>query len=165
MNELTRPISIDSIEKLLNRNHGVNLGPDGSITVVPHIIAEHIKEVERLGLEVCALQAENSRLNSLINSPETADFLEGVKREAAHQRERWGTPHDREKSAEHWYWLVGYLAGKALRSAITGNREKALHHTISSAAALSHWHAAITHDASGNGQGRDADLRAHEDAI
>lgn len=106
---------------------------------------------------------EIARLDGLINSPETANFLEGVKREAAHQRERWGAPHDREKSAEHWYWLVGYLAGKALRSAVTGDREKALHHTISSAAALLHWHTAISQDTSGSGLGRDADLQAHDD--
>lgn len=108
-------------------------------------------------------KAEVARLNALINTPETTDFIEGVKREAVHQRERWGAPHDREKSAEHWYWLVGYLAGKALRAAITGNADKARHHTISSAAALLHWHAAISQDETGTGAGRDADLRAHDD--
>jgi hypothetical protein len=87
----------------------------------------------------------------------------GVDREAAHQRLRWGAPHDREKSAEHWYWLVGYLAGKALRAAIQGDKEKAHHHTISSAAALLHWHTAISQDQTDCGLGRDADLEAHDD--
>jgi hypothetical protein len=108
-------------------------------------------------------QAEAARLDALVNSPETADFIDGVRREAAHQRERWGAPHDREKSAEHWYWLVGYLAGKALRAAIEGKVDKALHHTISSAAALSHWHRAICEDTTGAGVGRDADLKAHDE--
>jgi hypothetical protein len=110
-----------------------------------------------------AKAAEIQRLSLLINTPETENFLEGVKREAAHQRERWGAPHDREKSAEHWYWLVGYLAGKALRAAIAGDKVKAQHHTISSAAALLHWHTAISQDTTGAGRGRDADLQAHDD--
>lgn len=109
------------------------------------------------------LLGEYDRQYALLNSPETRDFLNGVQLEAAHQRARWGAPHDREKSAEHWYWLVGYLAGKALRSAITGDVEKARHHTISSAAALLHWHTAITEDETGCGLGRDADLQAHDD--
>jgi hypothetical protein len=113
--------------------------------------------------DLISLKREVKRLDGLINTPETASFLEGVKREAAHQRERWGAPHDREKSAEHWYWLVGYLAGKALRAAISGDKAKAQHHTISSAAALLHWHTAIAKDTTGAGLGRDADLQAHDD--
>lgn len=94
-----------------------------------------------------------------IDTPEIVDFLEGVKREAAHQIKRWGYAHDRSKSAENWFWLVGYLAGKALRAAISGDKKKAQHHTISSAAALLNWHAAISHDTTGAGIGQDADLR------
>lgn len=100
---------------------------------------------------------ERDRLAALIGNPQTGDFLESVRSEAAHQVERWG-PHDRGKSAENWYWLVGYLAGKALRATIEGDREKALHHTISAAAALSHWHTAIGTDDSGVGKGDDRDL-------
>lgn len=37
------------------------------------------------------------------------------------------------------YWLIGYLAGKALTSAINGDIEKAKHHTISSGAVLLNW--------------------------
>lgn len=96
----------------------------------------------------------------LLNTPELADFTKGVTLEALHQRERWGEAHDRSKSAENWYWLVGYLAGKALRAAIEGDQDKALHHTISAAAALSQWHASISTDMGGNGLGRDDDLRA-----
>lgn len=89
------------------------------------------------------LRVETERLHTLINTPETSDFLEGVKREAAHQRERWGTEHDGGKAPADWFWLLGYLSGKALAAHIAGNTEKALHHTISSAAALANWHAAI----------------------
>lgn len=99
------------------------------------------------------------RAHALVNKPEIEDFLRGVKLEAAHQVLRWGDAHDRDKSAKNWYWLVGYLAGKALRAAITGQRDKALHHCISSAAALLNWHQAVKRDTTGVGVGADADLR------
>lgn len=79
-------------------------------------------------------------LEGLINTPHLKDFVEAVKLEAAHQVERWGTKHDAGKTPTDWFWLLGYLSGKALASAIKGDREKALHHTISSAAALLNWH-------------------------
>jgi hypothetical protein len=104
------------------------------------------------------LADEIERLEALINTPHTDDFLEAVKLEAAHQRQRWGIAHDRSKSAENWFWLVGYLSGKALRAAIDGNHEKALHHTISSGAALLQWHEAIHADPTGVGLGADVDL-------
>lgn len=72
--------------------------------------------------------------------PIVEDFWEGVKAEKAHQVKRWGTTNDRNKTPADWFWLVGYLAGKALASSIKGDREKALHHCISTAAVLSHWH-------------------------
>ena len=114
----------------------------------------------RVAEERNALRAENARLEARLNTPELIDFTAAVNLEAAHQRERWGEAHDRAKSAEHWYWLVGYLAGKALRSHIEGNRDKALHHTISSAAAMANWHAAILADTTGRGAGVDPDLEA-----
>jgi hypothetical protein len=109
------------------------------------------------------LNREIDRLNSIINTPENDDFLRGVSIEHEHQRQRWGDAHDRSKSAEQWFFLVGYLMGKALRAAVNGDKEKALHHTISSAAALGHWHKAIIRDKSGAGVGEDRDLRAIAD--
>lgn len=82
--------------------------------------------------------------HQLLNTPELHSFSEGVTLEALHQRERWGTDHDAGKAPADWFWLVGYLAGKALHAQTSGNAEKALHHTISTAAALANWHAAIT---------------------
>ncbi|MBQ1761965.1 MAG: hypothetical protein IIZ92_03575 [Aquincola sp.] len=75
-----------------------------------------------------------------INTPEVADFLAGVHNEALHQRERWGAEGDAGKTDADWYWLVGYLAGKAIRPDATP--EKQLHHIITTAAALLNWHAA-----------------------
>lgn len=89
------------------------------------------------------LREEVERLRALVNSPELYDFAKGVTLEAAHQRERWGVDHDAGKEPQDWFWLVGYLGGKALRAHLDGNSEKALHHTISTAAALCNWHGAI----------------------
>lgn len=79
-----------------------------------------------------------------LNTPELHDFAKGVVSEAQHQRARWGAEHDAGKTDGDWFWLVGFLAGKALHAAGAGNIEKALHHTISTAAALGNWHAALS---------------------
>lgn len=105
-----------------------------------------------------AMAEQVAKHEALIGSPETEDFLKGVRLEAAHQVQRWGEAHDRSKSAENWFWLVGYLAGKALRAAITGDPDKARHHTISAAAALFNWHKAISRDRTGAGVGQDEDI-------
>ena len=85
-------------------------------------------------------RAELERLRALVNSPETRDFLTGVRNEVAHQVERWGTVHDRAKEPQDWFWLLGYLGGKALKAHADGDTDKALHHCISSAAVLANWH-------------------------
>jgi hypothetical protein len=71
------------------------------------------------------------------------DFLDGTRAEVAHQIQRWGTVGDRAKEPQDWFWLVGYLAGKALAAHVNGDINKALHHTISSAAVLANWHTHI----------------------
>lgn len=103
-------------------------------------------------------------LHALINNPHTESFLHDVRLEAAHQRDRFGLAHDRGKSAENWFWLVGYLSGKCLRAVITGDKTKAKHHTISSAAALANWFEAIDRDETGAGLGADADIKPIETA-
>lgn len=94
-------------------------------------------------MDPVALLEEVRKLDARINSPITNDFLEGVRNEAAHQVGRWGSAHDRGKTPLDWFWLVGFLAQKATHSAQQGNVEKALHHTISTAATLLNWHAQI----------------------
>lgn len=108
-----------------------------SRTELKDSIIELAGEVERL-------RNANERLDALVNQPHTLRFLEAVRCEVAHQVERWGTAHDRAKEPQDWFWLIGYLAGKALAAHAKGDTEKALHHTISSAAALANWHAAIS---------------------
>lgn len=86
-----------------------------------------------------ALNAER-----LLNSPELHDFARGVVQEAAHQRQRWGTAKDADKSPADWVFLVGHLATRSMMYLQAGNVDKALHHTITTAAALANWHSNIS---------------------
>lgn len=87
---------------------------------------------------------ERDRLRALISNPHTDDFLEAARIEAAHQRERWGTSHDAGKTAPDWFWLIGYLAGKALEAWKRDDSEKLKHHVITTAAACLNWHASVS---------------------
>ena len=89
------------------------------------------------------LRAENERLTKILNTPLIEEFVAAVKAEAAHQTWYWGPEHDARKTPDDWYGLIEYLSGKARQAHKDGNRRKALHHTISSSAALMHWHEAI----------------------
>ena len=95
-----------------------------------------------LQAKVERLETEVEGLRGLINTPLHDDFVEAVKIEAAHQSERW-VREDADKEPEDWFWTLGYLSGKALRAHRHGDRKTALHHTISSAALLFHWHRRI----------------------
>lgn len=89
-------------------------------------------------------------LRALINTPEIIDFAKAVQLEAAHQRQRWPSEQDAGKTDADWFWLIGYLAGKALHNPgpfdPPGHRkqqgEKQLHRIITVAAAAANWHAA-----------------------
>lgn len=94
---------------------------------------------ETIGL----LQADVERLQNLINTPELIDFVAAVKIEAVHQRERWGSEHDEGKTAADWFWLIGYLAGKAIQADKIGDTDKLRHHIITTAAACANWHAQV----------------------
>ena len=109
---------------------------------------------------------ELRRLHTLLNSPELISFRDGVVLEAAHQRERWGTTKDGGKTALDWFQLVISLSTRAaehhkeaerlthllptaglqssnMAQQIDYHREKAVHHTITCAAACANWHAAM----------------------
>ena len=114
-------------------------------------------------MDPVALLEEVRKLDARINNPITDSFINGVRHEAAHQVQRWGAAHDRGKTAFDWFWLIGYLAQKAATAAVAyedaiehaitpadtdavdvdADLEKALHHTISTAAALLNWHAQL----------------------
>lgn len=74
-----------------------------------------------------------------INTPEIKDFLSAVENEAKHQRLRWPAESDAGKTNPDWFWLIGYLAGKAIAAT---KPEKMLHHIVTTAAACLNWHAA-----------------------
>jgi len=98
-----------------------------------HMEHGEVRFVEQLG----AAHREIERLKSVLNTPEFQDFTKAVPLEAAHAMNRWD---DSKKEPQDWFWLVGYLAGKALHAHLSGDFQKALHHTISSAGALANWH-------------------------
>lgn len=100
--------------------------------------ARHAEDV------VEAATARIAELDAKLNTPQLHDFARAVVLEAAHQRERWGVSHDVGKLPSDWFWLVGYLAGKALNAANSYDTDKTAHHTISTAAALANWHAFVT---------------------
>ncbi len=77
------------------------------------------------------------------DTPQSGDFLEAVKNEAWHQRNRWGDD-DKAKTAAEWFWLVGFLAGKALHDV----RGKRAHHVVAAGAALSNWYSAVATEGS-----------------
>ena len=85
------------------------------------------------------LQDEIDRLNAIIHTPHCDDFIQGVAIEAEFQRQKHGD-EDARKDPAQWYWVVGYLAGKALYSWLRGDTEKAKHHVITTAALCANWH-------------------------
>jgi hypothetical protein len=109
---------------------------------VPAIGPEELL-IDEQEAELVKLRAENARLRARLNTPELHDFAKAVALEAAHQRERWPSEHDSGKEPEDWFWLLGWLSGKAVHALRSGARDKALHHIITSAAALANWHAAV----------------------
>lgn len=84
--------------------------------------------------------AEIERLNTIINTPHGDDFVRAVSIEAEHQRQHWGTEGDAGKTPADWFWLVGYLAGKALHAHASCDLDKSEHHVITTAAACANWH-------------------------
>jgi hypothetical protein len=86
------------------------------------------------------LQAEVERLIGILNTPMLEPFAEAVVAEAKHQVFRWGPDHDATKDPEQWFWVLGYLAGKAIGAVKAGDTEKALHHVVTSGALLANWH-------------------------
>ena len=103
-------------------------------------------------------------IQEIINKPHNDDFVTGLILESAHQVEKWGEPHDRAKEPEDWMWLMGWLVGKAAMAHRTGDREKAKHHCISSAAVLLQWHALLSGHGNGFTPGA-SDLQQHLEKV
>lgn len=114
--------------------------PGGRFVDYEVVKVEVRTEMQRLATE---LLAEHDRLDAVVNTPQAGDFLRAVSIEAEHQRQRWPSEHDAGKTPADWFWLVGYLAGKALHAHTSSNTDKAEHHVITTAAACANWHLAL----------------------
>jgi hypothetical protein len=88
---------------------------------------------------------EYRRLHALIHSPHVIEFTEAEILEAAYQQETWGADDDAGKTDADWFWLIGYLAGKALHNPGDPKNpdKKRLHRIITIAAAARNWHGAV----------------------
>ena len=98
--------------------------------------------VAMLRNENADLEEKFLALRAAVGEPLNADWFEGVRREFAFQADRWREP-DKIKQPEDWHSLVVLLASKAIAAQHCGDKDKALHHTISTGAALLHWWHAI----------------------
>ena len=104
-----------------------------------------LKQTEQeLEQEVDRLTGEVNRLQSILNTPYIQNFVEAVQNEAAHQIHSGQHATDKFKTPLDWFWTLGFLAQKASTAQQNGDKTKALHHTISSAALMAHWHQQIT---------------------
>ena len=109
-------------------------------------ILEFKRKINSLEEELAKAKERIEELENLINTPHTDEYFEAVKLESARQIKRWGTEHDQGKEPSDWFWLLGYLGGKAATAFILGDTEKGKHHIISSSAALLNWFRSVTGD-------------------
>lgn len=115
----------------------------GAIDALRIIAVDQIDACKPLEAQTVAVPA-NTVLDILaafqeINTPEVVEFVVAIQREAMHQRLRWPSEHDAGKADSDWFWLLGWLAGKAVHAT---DPEQRLHHIITTAAACLNWHAA-----------------------
>lgn len=92
-----------------------------------------VSEVERL-------RADNRRLRGILDQPDPAEFMYATEVEMRYQQAHWGEEHDSGKVDADWFWLIGYLAGKALHRGEDDGRDKLLHRITTVSAAAGNWH-------------------------
>lgn len=108
-----------------------------------------INDEDALQLELAQLRDRVKQLESLLSTPSTNDWFKSVRLEAGHQNFTRDSKHDAGKTPADWFWLIGYLAQKAMTAHQEGEVNKARHHTISTAAVLLNWFRAINGEQSG----------------
>lgn len=107
------------------------------------VLADRLEQAEDNALQ---FKADRDAALARLNTPEVKDFAAAVVLEAQHQRARWSTEHDAGKTDADWFWLIGYLAGKALHNPPNEMppNDARLHRIITVAAAAANWHAATS---------------------
>jgi hypothetical protein len=106
----------------------------GPLTYMPSAYA-------KLEAELKEAHAEIERLTGIIHTPENDEFLTGTAREAEFQRQHHGVDNSEEAfDWPQWYWVAGYLLGKAWHALKQHNTVKAKHHLVTTAALLYNWH-------------------------
>jgi hypothetical protein len=109
---------------------------------VRHRLGRATGALEQVTAERDAARVALAALEARLSSPQTVDFIAAVRLEAAYA----ARPNDRHKSAADWFWMIGWLAGKAVHNPAkpgTPAREIRLHRIITVAAAALNWHAAV----------------------
>ena len=90
--------------------------------------------------KIAELEVRIAVLTDILNTPVVEPFALAAACEAKHQRLRRGDQDDAAKDGFDWFWMLGYLGGKAARAQNDGDIAKALHHTVTAAALLANWH-------------------------
>lgn len=113
--------------------------------------------------EVGTLRARVADLERQLNTPHTADFVESVRIEAAHQVARWGVEHDARKSIEDWAALFVRLLGKMVDAHWNGDIPKLFHHVVTLAAVAANCHARLSERLDARGRAKVAEANAAPD--
>lgn len=101
------PAMIDELERALASDAGAALLRERSTMRIA--LSDATNRAALAEADVVKLKAER-------DTPEIIDFAKAVALEVQHQRARWPSEHDAGKADADWFWLIGYLAGKALHN-------------------------------------------------
>ena len=116
-------------------------------------IAAMNEELKRFRGQAAVIRALSNKIKDyerVLNTPIINDFMVALPMEAAHQQHKWSDEHDAGKNCLDWFWLIGYLSQKIVVYEMADNREKALHHCITTAAALYNWYRHLKDDPGAN---------------
>ncbi len=94
---------------------------------------DHVKENGERSRKILEKSKEIERLKALINSPQTDDFIEAIKTEAAHQCERWD---DSQNNNVDWLWRLAYISTKTVHKE---DQSKLKHWIVSCGALCLNW--------------------------
>lgn len=91
------------------------------------------------------LEAEVSRLRSIMDRPDPHDFVTATEIEARFQLDRWGDEHGQPTAFDSaadadFYRLIQHLATKAMLTTDEEGLDKRLHRITTVAAAACNWH-------------------------